>query len=199
MLTSTQMGNAVIRSRSSSEGRANIIRNTYIQSHKIRFPPQTFIHSTNHIAQLFPFVHGTAPGSEVELIALLAQLAMQLEKVGTTPSHRFGIAALLGQHLMMILRAQSTFIRDSLRSANFEDRSIPLSAAIPGFAATDVDRGRPVEEDSLPLQSHIAGPLLTSFDPFFSTPAIPDEEDLIGEGYAEILKELFGQGFGGMT
>lgn len=56
--------------------------------------------------KLFPQLYGDRPGQQVELLALLAEVATQLEKAGTTPSHRFGVAALLGQHLLMVLKRQ---------------------------------------------------------------------------------------------
>ncbi|CAK45447.1 hypothetical protein AnigIFM59636_002595 [Aspergillus niger] len=56
--------------------------------------------------RLFPALCGTHPGDETELLALLGQVALQLEKAGSTPSHRTGIAAVLGRHLLSILRAR---------------------------------------------------------------------------------------------
>ena len=56
--------------------------------------------------RLFPQLYGDRPGQQVELLALLAEVATQLEKAGTTPVHRFGVAALLGQHLLMVLKRQ---------------------------------------------------------------------------------------------
>ena len=56
--------------------------------------------------RLFPALCGTHPGDETELLALLGQVALQLEKAGSTPPHRTGIAAVLGRHLLSILRAK---------------------------------------------------------------------------------------------
>lgn len=42
--------------------------------------------------------------SQAHLFGLLANLALLLEKVGTTPSHRFGTAMVYGQHLKVIIR-----------------------------------------------------------------------------------------------
>ena len=44
--------------------------------------------------------------SRAGFLKLLAEVATQLEKAGTTPVHRFGVAALLGQHLLMVLKRQ---------------------------------------------------------------------------------------------
>ncbi|KAF9885478.1 hypothetical protein FE257_012914 [Aspergillus nanangensis] len=57
---------------------------------------------------LFPVIHSTREGQDVELLGLAAQVAMQMERAGTTPPHRFGIAALLGQHLRRILRGKAS-------------------------------------------------------------------------------------------
>ncbi|CAI6095868.1 unnamed protein product, partial [Clonostachys chloroleuca] len=43
--------------------------------------------------KLFSQLYGDRPGQEVELLALLAEVALQLERAGTDPNHRFGIPA----------------------------------------------------------------------------------------------------------
>lgn len=61
--------------------------------------------------KLFPQLYGDRPGQQVELLAMLAETAAQLEKAGTTPSHRFGVPALLGQHLFIVLKKQLKTLR----------------------------------------------------------------------------------------
>ncbi|OJJ73707.1 hypothetical protein ASPBRDRAFT_194633 [Aspergillus brasiliensis CBS 101740] len=56
--------------------------------------------------RLFPALYGTHPRDEVELLALLGQVALQLEMAGSIPPHRTGIAAVLGRHLLSILRTK---------------------------------------------------------------------------------------------
>ncbi|GAT28438.1 hypothetical protein RIB2604_02600780 [Aspergillus luchuensis] len=56
--------------------------------------------------RLFSTLYNTHAGDEGELLGLLGQVALQLEKAGSTPSHRIGIAAVLGRHLLSVLRAK---------------------------------------------------------------------------------------------
>lgn len=62
---------------------------------------------------LFRWLYGMKMGQDVELLGLVAQVALQLQKAGTTPSHRAGIAALLGQHLFVMLRLRAADLKDS--------------------------------------------------------------------------------------
>lgn len=120
---------------------------------------------------------------------MLAQVSIELERAGTTPSHRFGIAALLGQHLQIIVRSR---LADIQRAVKEQD---PSAA-----------RFEPVFDDFHTLMSanetlamQLNDPLSSAFDPFFAAPAGMSEYDLTGEGFADILRDLFGQGFGGMS
>lgn len=138
--------------------------------------------------KLFPALYGSRGGNDVELLALLSQVAIQLERAGTTPSHRFGIAALLGQHLMMILRARAAGLKDSNQ---------------PGQARKDVlytstgpdERAR----QFMPQQSPHSKPydaLISDHDPFLTTASMSTQGDLTGEGFADFFREIFGPGFG---
>ncbi|RFU26076.1 hypothetical protein B7463_g10260, partial [Scytalidium lignicola] len=141
--------------------------------------------------KLFPSAHGRQPGSDIELLTLLSQLALQLEKAGSTPLHRFGIAALLGQHLMMIVRAQSATIRDyvhNLRTQDVQNDDI-LTTATATFDSSSN------EMESLPFQGDDT---LLCFDPFF-TPQMMEEEGTFGGDYTIMFQEFFGQGFGGVA
>lgn len=44
------------------------------------------------------------PASRARVLGLLAQLSSLLERVGTTPPHRLGTAAVYGRHLQVYLR-----------------------------------------------------------------------------------------------
>jgi hypothetical protein len=134
-------------------------------------------------------VHSTQPGSEVVLIALLGQVALQMELAGTIPPHRFGIAALLGQHLLVILRGRAASLRDSL--GHHETETLDYNPLPPGFHHAN----GPMEVFAMPPY----GPFVSGFDPFLTAPPLPNENDLTAEGFADILQELFGQGFGGMS
>ena len=130
--------------------------------------------------KLFPALYGPRAGSDVELLALLSQLALQLQRAGTTPAHRFGIAALLGQHLMMILRA----------------RAVGLGGEPPSSPTRNhVARRRPTEWQPAPSEMGQGSPLVSSWDPFL-TPAVSDQTGVAGDGFADFFREIFGPGFG---
>lgn len=127
--------------------------------------------------KIFPALYGPRAGSDVELLALLSQVALQLQQAGTTPPHRFGIAALLGQHLMMILRARVGGIGEP-----------------PSQTQDYAARRRPTEWQPGPEMSQ-GNPLVSSWDPFL-TPAISDQTGVAGDGFADFFREIFGPGFG---
>jgi hypothetical protein len=120
---------------------------------------------------------------------LIAQVALQLKRAGTTPPHRFGIAALLGEHLLIILRARAAGLKDTVKITNIND---------------NYDFG-PVFEDQINASNGSVDlsyfqpydPMLSTLDPFLTEPNMSNVEDLSSEGFAEILRDLFGQGFGG--
>ncbi|XHG09906.1 hypothetical protein AWENTII_012942 [Aspergillus wentii] len=118
--------------------------------------------------RLFPLLHGGRPGYEVELLALLSQVAIQLEKAGTTPSSRFGIAALLGQHLTMILRARARGLKESVGEVDY----------------------------SPPMQGTQQDAMISTFDPFLTSAMWDDDGS--AEGLTDLHLQLFGQGFGGV-
>ncbi|KGO50718.1 Short-chain dehydrogenase/reductase SDR [Penicillium expansum] len=139
--------------------------------------------------KLFPALYGSRIGNDVELLALLSQVAIQLERAGTTPSHRFGIAALLGQHLMMILRA---------RAAGLKDLNQLSQARTDTYTNTGFDDG---VRRFMPQQSPHSKPyetLISDYDPFLTTASMSTQGDLTGEGFADFIREMFGPGFGGV-
>ncbi|KAL3478893.1 hypothetical protein BJX99DRAFT_268951 [Aspergillus californicus] len=126
--------------------------------------------------KIFPALYGSRPGSDVELLALLSQVAMQLQRAGGTPLQRFGIAALLGQHLMMILRARAASLIEPQRME--ESRSSGWQGATPLTRPGNV--------------------LRTDWDPFL-TPAMSEPHDVEGDGFADLFREIFGPGFGDLV
>lgn len=137
--------------------------------------------------KIFPALYGPRIGIEIELFALLSQVALELQRAGTTPSHRFGIAALLGQHLMMILRARAVSLREPSHTRERQldssyDHTHNISQGLPEWQAPT---------------SHITlrNPLVSGWDPFL-TPAVSDKDGFAGEDFANFFREIFGPGFG---
>ncbi|KAK9852673.1 hypothetical protein MYU51_007803 [Penicillium brevicompactum] len=139
--------------------------------------------------KLFPALYGHRPGSDVELLALLSQVAIQLKRAGTTPSHRFGIAALLGQHLMVILRSKAVGLASPIDSSQVTSNT--------GYADTRFDGGTESFSQRSPFAETHAS-LISDYDPFLTTAALSTEGSLTGEGFAEFFRETFGPGFGGV-
>ncbi|RAQ40893.1 hypothetical protein AFGD_007170 [Aspergillus flavus] len=146
--------------------------------------------------KLFPFVHHPQPEGEIELLALLAQVALQLERAGTTPSHRFGIAAILGQQLLMILRTRAaglasiTTIVDSDHDDNnsgVRNTSCPLSRE----HLSNISSATGMAQDTDAL-----GPLVSPYDPCLATATMGMDSDLMGDEFADLFREIFGPSFG---
>ncbi|KAJ5608756.1 hypothetical protein N7528_009323 [Penicillium herquei] len=127
--------------------------------------------------KLFPAIYGPSINSQIELFALLSRVASNLERAGKTPSHRYGIAALLGQHIMMILRAKSSGLRQELEV----DSSL---TQVYGSS----HQAHSVEEGNLSND-----PLVSDYDPFLGDANLPD---ITEEGFADLFREVFGPGFG---
>jgi hypothetical protein len=135
--------------------------------------------------KLFPSLHGTRAGSEIELLALLSQLSIQLERAGTTPPHRFGIAALLRQQLLMILRSRAAILKEAFSNVE-ADENMSFDQSFESCMQTA--NGNIEVSDIQPYE-----PMLSEFDPFLTTSSITNDEDVTGEGFS-----VFGQGFGGL-
>lgn len=146
--------------------------------------------------KLFPFVHQPRSEGEIELLALLAQVALQLERAGTTPSHRFGIAAILGQQLLMILRTRAaglasiTTIADSDHDDNnsgVRNTSCPLSRE----HLSNISSATGMAQDT-----DVLGPLVSPYDPCLATATMGMDSDLMGDEFADLFREIFGPSFG---
>lgn len=140
--------------------------------------------------RLFPLLYGNRPGAEVELLALLAQVALLLEKVGTTPSHHFGIAALLGQHLFMILRTRAGGLKGETEAGG--PSQDPNQTQIPVAENADFDSLGPHQNDT----QLAFDPLLSGFDSYLTMPFFPGDEGNSNDGFTEVLWDWVGQGFG---
>lgn len=148
--------------------------------------------------KLFPYLHGSRPGYEVELLALLAQVALQLKRAGTTPSHRFGIAALLGQHLLVILRARASALKNAVPIPEWQSVAPLYSNGNNPDSGYHQGRSLPDSAGSIEMLSvtHVNNPLVSTYDPFWTTATMSAETDLGEEGFTDLLREIFGPGFG---
>ena len=134
--------------------------------------------------KLFPTMYGARAVSQVELFALLSQVALQLERAGTTPPHRFGIAALLGQHLMMILRAKSQTLWGQIQpDLSYGQRS---HSTLENVLQEEADQARQCES------------FMSEYDPFLPITDIGLDGDPTEEGFANLFRDIFGPGFGGV-
>ena len=161
--------------------------------------------------RLFPLLYGGQIDREIELLALLTQVALQLERSGTTPSHRFGIAALLGQHLFMILRTRlgvllSTAQAQAQAHTQFQVQAQAEPGQNGGFVATktifpDGDELGHIHNASRhsELSQQCLDPFSSTFDPFLTLPFFPGEEDVSTDDFAGVLWDWAGQGFGSIT
>lgn len=139
--------------------------------------------------KLFPTLYGHRPGSDVELLALLGQVSIQLERAGTTPSHRFGIAALLGQHMMVILRSKAVGPKGSTCSSQVTSNTLYPGEGFAGGTGSFLQR-------SPSIGAH--GSLVSDYDPFLTTASLSAGGSLTGEEFADFFRETFGPGFGGV-
>ncbi|OGM49536.1 hypothetical protein ABOM_001687 [Aspergillus bombycis] len=146
--------------------------------------------------KLFQYVYQGRPGGEIELLALLAQVALQLERAGTTPSHRFGIAAILGQQLLMILRtraaglASTTSVTENDHDGNSNSTQIP-SNRLSGERSLNTS-----STADMPPDIHLQDPLLSPYDPYLTTSTLGMDNDVMGDGFADLFREIFGPSFG---
>jgi len=151
--------------------------------------------------RLFPLLYGNRTGAEVELLALLAQVALLLEKVGTTPSHHFGIAALLGQHLFMILRTRASGLKGSgtgpsagIEAASSQSHS---NAQVPGSDNAEFNSSLAANQQNDANLSF--DPLLSGFDSYLTMPFFPSDEGGANDAFTEVLWDWVGQGFGSIA
>lgn len=143
--------------------------------------------------KLFPQLYGDRPSQQVELLALLAEVALQLEAAGTTPSHRFGIAALLGQHLLLVLRQRLSTLTEDAATGGVD----PLSGllTLPQLEPSSSTL-RPSFEGA--VQQEQASNFSMSFtDPFLFSGLSPGGVDAAQETFADMMKEWGGLPFDG--
>ncbi|CAK7235146.1 hypothetical protein SBRCBS47491_009192 [Sporothrix bragantina] len=174
--------------------------------------------------------------SSSELLALVGQVALQLERAGTTPSHRYGIAALMGHHLVSILRTrlrtrghplepveqvqqqqsqqqaqpqpQHQMLQLPMTMAQWDDQHQPHpSYQYPQveFGTTNMDSwsGRTAFYDGshdtiAGMTPSVVDPSISVNNPFWTTAVMSTEGDLTGEGFADLFRDMFGPGYGGV-
>ncbi|KAK5236752.1 hypothetical protein LTR47_001930 [Exophiala xenobiotica] len=146
--------------------------------------------------RLFPLLYRGQVAREVELLALLAQVALQLERAGTTPSHRFGIAAILGQHLFMILRTRLDLVLSAAHAqaqSSQSQGSGPVDINYQGAHGLEPMNNNSNHQPESSLQSF--DPFSSAFDPFLTLPLLPGEENGSTEWFTGVLWDWAGQGF----
>lgn len=140
--------------------------------------------------RLFPLLYGSRQGAEIELLALLTKVALLLEKAGTTPTHRFGIAALLGQHLFKVLRTRAS----GLGGGDGVGATSQGPSQAQRSVTEDIDLdfvANPPEHDA-----HLAfDPLFAAFDSYLALPFLPGDEGDTNEGFTGALSDWMNQGF----
>lgn len=143
--------------------------------------------------KLFPQLYGDRPSQQIELLALLAEVALQLEVAGTTPSHRFGIAALLGQHLLLILRGRLHLLKEDAAVSDVDPfANLP---AVPYLGLSNNDSQLAVEGA---MQPDPAFNLSMNFtDPFLFSGLSPRGADAAQGVFADMMKEWGGLPFDG--
>lgn len=153
--------------------------------------------------KLFPQLYGDRPGQQVELLAMLAEVALQLERAGTTPSHRFGVAALLGQHLFIVLRKQLRVLKNEAAVTGVD------APAAPGQSVTEF--GNFLANSSSGGGDNLAGPpngtvgfhdgqqvteLSTGYsDPFLFDGLSPGGAGALQDAFTDMMREWGGPPF----
>ncbi|KAH6981489.1 hypothetical protein EDB80DRAFT_593128 [Ilyonectria destructans] len=140
--------------------------------------------------KLFPQLYGDRPGQEVELLALLAEVALQLERAGTVPNHRFGTPALLGQHLFQVLRRRLTTLK----------KRAPLAQGGPNLPLLELDGGQEVMHDEHPHQAEQQqGGNVAEFTDLLLFPGLsPEGAGIAQEAFADLMREWGGPGLEGL-
>ncbi|KAH7237976.1 hypothetical protein B0J15DRAFT_406132 [Fusarium solani] len=140
--------------------------------------------------KLFSQLYGDRPGQEVELLALLAEVALQLERAGTVPNHRFGIPALLGQHLFQVLRRRLTTLKTVVPVAQ-GDGNLPLLG---------LDGGQDIIRDKhVPQPEQQQGGSFAEFPDLLLFPGLsPEGAGIAQEAFADLMREWGGPGFEGL-
>ncbi|KAK6837200.1 hypothetical protein RU639_001364 [Aspergillus parasiticus] len=146
--------------------------------------------------KLFPFVHQARPGAEIELLGLLAQVALQLERAGTTPSHRFGIAAILGQQLLMILRMRAAGLASTAPMAETDDDDNNSCVRITSCPLAREHLSNISGTTNMAQDTDILGPLVSPYDPCLATASMGMDSEPMGDGFEDLFREIFGPSFG---
>ncbi|KAB8261597.1 hypothetical protein BDV32DRAFT_157921 [Aspergillus pseudonomiae] len=145
--------------------------------------------------KLFQYVHQGRPGGEIELLALLAQVALQLKRAGTTPSHRFGIAAILGHQLLMILRTRAAGLASTTSIAETDHDGNNSGAQSTSHCPSQEGSLSIGPMTDIPLDTHTQDPLSSPYGPSLTTLTMGMENDLMGDGFGDLFREIFGPSF----
>ncbi|KAH6981511.1 hypothetical protein EDB80DRAFT_737441 [Ilyonectria destructans] len=139
--------------------------------------------------KLFSQLYGDRPGQEVELLALLAEVALQLERAGTVPNHRFGIPALLGQHLFQVLRRRLTTLKTT----------VPVAQGYGNLPLLGLDGGQEINDKNLHQTEQQQGGNVAEFPDLLLFPGLsPEGAGIVQKAFADLMREWGGPGFEGL-
>lgn len=135
--------------------------------------------------KIFPALYGPH-GNDVELLALVSQVATCLGVVGaTTP-----MAGLLSQHLMVILRVRMARLLRAL------PQPPQLKSSLSQHQAHDPEPNSVTPHQ--PLDATTPEALISEHDPFLTSGSTYIQEGLNEEDFDGFLRDMFGNGFGGV-
>ncbi|KAI5461893.1 hypothetical protein BGZ63DRAFT_509503 [Mariannaea sp. PMI_226] len=131
--------------------------------------------------KLFRHLHGTREGSDVEVLALVAQVALHLERAGKTPGHRIGVSAVCGQQLFLTLRSYASSLENAATGMNRLAQRQEDACPAPGYqnlewrGPTQDGRSPHIEPEAEDMP-WLVDSTMALFDPCLLGPVFPGEE-----------------------
>ncbi|KAJ5137224.1 transcriptional regulator family: Fungal Specific TF [Penicillium atrosanguineum] len=136
--------------------------------------------------KVFPTIYGPRVEDQAELFAFLGQVALQLERAGATPSHRYGIAALYGQHLMKILRTKAGDFKEELQIG------LRRGNATRNSRGTLEPQGEKMSQNGHCTSFNLGDQFACSTSSLFL------QDHFLEDGLDDLFREIFGPGFDGV-
>ncbi|KAJ5122926.1 hypothetical protein N7448_009023 [Penicillium atrosanguineum] len=136
--------------------------------------------------KVFPTIYGPRVEDQAELFAFLGQVALQLERAGATPSHRYGIAAIYGQHLMKILRTKAGDFKEELQIG------LRRGNATRNSRGTLEPQGEKMSQNGHCTSFNLGDQFACSTSSLFL------QDHFLEDGLDDLFREIFGPGFDGV-